>query len=63
MKTYRDVQVTHPGVLERVERPVPVPGQGEVPIEVETLPLERADEAFRSAMSGDAKVRMVLTTP
>ena len=29
---------------------------------IETLPLERADEAYERMMSGDARFRMVLTT-
>lgn len=41
--TYRAMQVAAPGVLEMVERPVPVPGVGEVLIEVEACGVCGAD--------------------
>ncbi|PVX61325.1 alcohol dehydrogenase [Paraburkholderia unamae] len=43
--TYRAMQVTRPGVLELVERPVPAPGPGEVLIEVEACGVCGADAA------------------
>jgi len=44
MKTaYRAMQVTRPGVLELVERPTPVPGVGEVLIEVQACGICGAD--------------------
>jgi len=53
--TYRAMQVTRPGVLELVERPMPAPGMGEVLIEVEACgicgadasDIERADPALQ----------------
>lgn len=52
--TYRAMQVTRPGFLELVERPTPLPGIGEVLIEVEACgicgadasDIERADPAL-----------------
>lgn len=41
--TYRAMQVTRPGILELVERPVPTPGTGEVLIEVEACGICGAD--------------------
>lgn len=54
-KTYRAMQVTTPGTLELIERPVPVPGTGEVLIAVEACgicgadvgDIERADPAAK----------------
>ncbi|ABM41592.1 MULTISPECIES: alcohol dehydrogenase [Pseudomonadota] len=53
--TYRAMQVTRPGFLELVERPAPLPGIGEVLIEVEACgicgadasDIERADPALQ----------------
>ena len=41
--TYRAMQLTAPGALELVERPVPQPGAGEVLIEVEACGICGAD--------------------
>lgn len=41
--TYRAMQVARPGVLQMVERPVPVPGRGEVLIAVEACGICGAD--------------------
>jgi len=41
--TYRAMQVTRPGLLDMVERPVPAPGVGEVLIEVEACGICGAD--------------------
>lgn len=41
--TYRAMQVTRPGTLELVERPTPVPGAGEVLIQVEACGICGAD--------------------
>lgn len=41
--TYRAMQVTSPGQLELVERPVPAPGEGEVLIDVEACGICGAD--------------------
>jgi alcohol dehydrogenase len=43
--TYRAMQVSQPGILELVERPAPVPGHGEVLIEVEACGICGADAA------------------
>ncbi|MGF1728743.1 alcohol dehydrogenase [Photobacterium kasasachensis] len=42
-KTYRAMQITNPGILELVDRPIPTPGQGEVLIEVEACGICGAD--------------------
>jgi alcohol dehydrogenase len=44
-QTYRAMQVPKPGTLELVERPVPVPGSGQVLIEVEACGVCGADTA------------------
>ena len=43
MKSFRSMQVTRPGLLELVERPVPEPGRGEVRIRVEACGVCGAD--------------------
>lgn len=43
--SYRAMQITRPGVLELVERQIPVPGDGEVLIEVEACGICGADAA------------------
>lgn len=42
-RTYRAMQATSPGVLELVERTVPVPGAGEVLLKVEACGICGAD--------------------
>ncbi|MEK0242857.1 alcohol dehydrogenase [Klebsiella variicola] len=43
MKTFKAMQVTEPGKMELVERPVPVPGYGEVLLKVEACGICGAD--------------------
>lgn len=44
-KTYRAMQISRPGVLEMVDRPVPVPGVGQVLIAVEACGICGADSS------------------
>lgn len=75
-KTYRAMQATRPGVLELGERRVQgtmtgTPYEAEKTLDfsvlasilprIETLPLERAGEAYARMKSGEARFRMVLT--
>lgn len=43
--TYRAMQVARPGIIELVERKTPMPGNGEVLIEVEACGICGADAA------------------
>jgi len=43
MNTFKAMQITEPGRMELVERPVPVPGYGEVLLKVEACGICGAD--------------------
>ncbi len=56
MKTFKAMQVTEPGKMELVERPVPVPGYGEVLLKVEACGICGADAGV---VEGLEKIRLI----